>query len=73
MFVLIRDSEVHKVYVYNNVTREAAEHLQFMFEESNSYGFFSWYMSDKPYDPTIAHQFLETGSVDEEHMACKTE
>lgn len=69
MFILIRDSEINKVYVYNNLTPEAAEHLEFMYGESNSYGFFSIYKSDKPYDPAIAHAFLETGEVNEEHLA----
>jgi hypothetical protein len=63
MFILIRDSEVNKVYVYNNLTPDAAEQLEFMLGESNSYGFFSSYRSDKPYDPAIAHEFLETGNV----------
>lgn len=63
MFVLIRDSEIHKVYVYTNLTKEAADQLEFMFSESNSYGFFSLYQSNEPYDPAVAHEFLETGHV----------
>lgn len=63
MFVLIRDSEIHKVYVYNNLTSDAVENLEFMFDESNSYGFFSLYKSDKPYDPAVAQEFLEIGTV----------
>lgn len=73
MFVLIRDSEINKLYVYNNLTPEAADNLEFMFGEANSYGFFSIYKSDKPYDPAIAHQFLETGTVNEEHLARSSE
>lgn len=73
MFVLIRDSEINKLYVYNNLTPEAAEHLEFMYGESNSYGFFSIYKSDQAYDPAVAHEFLETGEVSEKHLARSSE
>jgi hypothetical protein len=64
-FALIRDSEVNKLYVYNNLNQDAVENLEFMFGESNSYGFFQFYKSDKPYDPAVALQFLETGEVND--------
>jgi hypothetical protein len=72
-YILIRDSEINKVYVYNNLTPDAADHLEFMYGESNSYGFFSIHRSDKSYDPVIALIFLETGEVNEEHLARASE
>lgn len=63
MFILIRDGEINELYVYNNLTPEAAETLVFL---ASHVDIFSVYKSDKPYDPAIAHEFLETGDVNEE-------
>ena len=69
-YVLIRDGEVNKVYVYNNLTHEASELLVFL---ASHLDIVSVHHSDKPYDPAVAHQFLETGEVDEEHLARASE
>lgn len=66
MFVLVRDGEAGKVYVYNHLTPDAAEILTFM---ASHLDILSVYKSDKPYEPAVAHQFLETGEVnDNEEM-----
>lgn len=70
MFVLIRDGEDNKVHVYNNLTPEASGLLVFL---AGQLDIVSVYQSDKPYDPAIAHQFLETGEVREEHLARASE
>jgi hypothetical protein len=66
MFVLIRDGEDNKVHVYNNLTEDSSKLLVFLAEQLDVV---SVYHSDKPYDPAIAHEFLETGEVNEESMA----
>lgn len=70
MFVLVRDGEAGKVHVYNHLTPEAAEILEFL---GSHLDIFSIYKSDKPYDPAIAYQFLQTGDVNEEHLARSSE
>lgn len=62
-FVLVRDGEVNKVHVYNNLTPEAVELLVFL---ASHLDIVSVYKSDKMYDPAIAHEFLETGEVNDE-------
>jgi hypothetical protein len=69
-YVLIRDGEVNKVHVYNNLTPEASEMLVFL---ASHLDIISVHHSDEPYDPAIAYQFLETGEVNEEHLACTPE
>lgn len=63
MYVLIRDGEVGKVHVYNNLTPDAADILTHI---ASHMDIFSIYKSDKPYEPAIAHQFLETGEVNDD-------
>jgi hypothetical protein len=62
-YVLVRDGEVGKVHVYNNLTPEAQELLVFL---ASHLDIVSVYKSDKAYDPAIAHEFLETGDVNED-------
>lgn len=74
MFILVRDAEVGKLYVYNNLTPDSADMLQWMYDNSAKHtGFFSVYKSSEPYDPAIAHEFLETGEVSEKHLARASE
>lgn len=70
MYILVRDGEAGKVHVYNNLTPDAAEILEFM---GSHLDIFSIYKSDEPYDPAIAYQFLQTGEVDEKHLARSSE
>lgn len=60
VYVLIRDGEVNKVHVYNNLTPDAADILTHLLSHVD---IFSVYKSNKLYDPAIAHEFLETGEV----------
>lgn len=62
-FVLVRDDDVGKVHVYNNLTPDAADILTHILSHVD---IFSIYKSDKLYDPVIAHEFLETGEVNED-------
>jgi hypothetical protein len=61
-YILIRDGETAKVYVYNNLTHEAADLLESMHTLSvkETHNLFR---SDESYDPAIAHQFQQTGMV----------